>query len=277
MNNQLLPKNHFTLNESTNIKSICMPLEQYGISFFTYFRCYDDGSVIALVSDKDIYYHHFQQEYLMAPYIPENMLKDKFYYFASPNNVNVKFNEAYYEYTSKFKLLYPIYMFERYKGYVDIFVFATSDDDYKIINFYVNNMDILESFKLYFKDKAAKIVCKANKSRIVIPNCMRLNFTGLSSNDDITKNVNFLKEHTNNINHILKLHFNTKLTQRELQSLSCLLRGRTAAETAQTLNISPKTIESYIESVKNKLNCLTRSELFNKIFDRNLINIITKI
>ena len=168
-------------------------------------------------------------------------------------------------------------MFERYNGYVESFAFALSKNSIEMINMYLNNMEIFESFKSYFREKANKLIKRADKSRIILPSHMRLNFSGLALDDDVTKNINLLKDQAKNINHLLQLHFNTKLTIRELQSLSHLLRGRTAAETAQALNISPKTVESYIDSSKAKLNCFSRAELFDKILDAYLINILIKI
>jgi DNA-binding CsgD family transcriptional regulator len=277
MKNQLLPKNHFSLNASLDVKLICQPLENYHVSFFAYIRCYDDGSVVALMNNQDIYYHHFQKEYMIAPYIPNTRLKEKFYYLALPTNHDKKFDQAYHDYENTYKIFHPMYMFERYVGYIDLFFFALSQSIPEMINTYLNNMDAFESFKIYFKNKANNIFKKADKNRILLPKHMRLNFTGLAPNDDITKNLNLLKDRTRSINQLLQLHFNTQLTTRELQSLCYLLKGRTATETAQALNISPKTVEYYIDSVKLKLNCLSRADLFDKVFDVNLIKIITNI
>lgn len=52
------------------------------------------------------------------------------------------------------------------------------------------------------------------------------------------------------------------LTRREKDCLRLLLQGKTAKETALLLAISPRTIESYFESMKAKLGCSYKAEIF---------------
>lgn len=54
------------------------------------------------------------------------------------------------------------------------------------------------------------------------------------------------------------------LTKRENEVLGQLLRGKTAKEIGRTLNISNKTVEHHIESIRFKTKCKSRSELFDK-------------
>lgn len=51
------------------------------------------------------------------------------------------------------------------------------------------------------------------------------------------------------------------LSQRELECLFLLLRGRTVKQTAEMLGLSKRTAESYIDNIKSKLGCLNKAEL----------------
>lgn len=51
------------------------------------------------------------------------------------------------------------------------------------------------------------------------------------------------------------------LTYREVQVLKYLLLGNTAKRTAQQLQLSPKTIESYLETIKLKLDARTKNDI----------------
>lgn len=53
------------------------------------------------------------------------------------------------------------------------------------------------------------------------------------------------------------------LSQRERQCLRCLLEGKTAKETALFYKLSPRTIESYFEKIKQKLKCTNKRDLFS--------------
>lgn len=52
------------------------------------------------------------------------------------------------------------------------------------------------------------------------------------------------------------------LSKRERQCLQALLLGETAKEVASRYTLSFRTIESYYENLKNKLNCQTKRDLF---------------
>jgi DNA-binding CsgD family transcriptional regulator len=55
-----------------------------------------------------------------------------------------------------------------------------------------------------------------------------------------------------------------KLTARQLDCLYFLTKGCSMKQIAATLNLSPKTVEHYLDAVKEKLNCHSRAELIIK-------------
>ena len=55
------------------------------------------------------------------------------------------------------------------------------------------------------------------------------------------------------------------LSQRELQVLSYLFRGKSARETGEILHLSQRTIEFYLNALKSKLNCRKKSDLIDEI------------
>lgn len=65
-----------------------------------------------------------------------------------------------------------------------------------------------------------------------------------------------------------------KLTVRELECLFCLLRGLSANETGKLMALSKRTVEFYIENIKNKLGCQTKSALIIKAIEANYIQLI---
>ena len=59
------------------------------------------------------------------------------------------------------------------------------------------------------------------------------------------------------------------LTQRQFECLLYLVKGMTVKQIATTLELSPKTVEHYLEAVKGKLNCFSRAELIAKALQIN--------
>ncbi len=63
---------------------------------------------------------------------------------------------------------------------------------------------------------------------------------------------------------------NEKLTMRESECLMELIKGKTAVQIAESLDISKRTVESYMENIKGKLGCNNKSELVNKVYQTGL-------
>lgn len=64
------------------------------------------------------------------------------------------------------------------------------------------------------------------------------------------------------------------LSARELESLFFLLRGKTARQIAQLLTLSKRTVESYVEQIRNKFGCQNKAELFNLAIRSGYLNVI---
>ena len=61
-----------------------------------------------------------------------------------------------------------------------------------------------------------------------------------------------------------------RFTKREIEVINLLIKGRTAKLIAEELQLSKRTVEYYIENIKNKMNVFTKSELIDKIINHNL-------
>ena len=61
------------------------------------------------------------------------------------------------------------------------------------------------------------------------------------------------------------------LSVRESECLFYLIRGKTAKSIAAKLNLSVRTVESYIDYIKFKMGCYTKEDLIGKAFDLDLI------
>ncbi|MFN7096693.1 MAG: helix-turn-helix transcriptional regulator [Gammaproteobacteria bacterium] len=91
----------------------------------------------------------------------------------------------------------------------------------------------------------------------------RLNFLKDSIDNCLNKyafneTVSF-KSHIHNPDH--------PLTNRESECLFYILRGRSAKSIAQVLNISAKTVEFHMENLKNKFDCVNKSQLIEKAME----------
>ena len=72
--------------------------------------------------------------------------------------------------------------------------------------------------------------------------------------------LNFNSSHYTLNNHQNKY----ELTNREYECVFLLIRGKSAKEIGVLLSISPRTVESYIENIKNKMDCKNKAEILVK-------------
>lgn len=69
-----------------------------------------------------------------------------------------------------------------------------------------------------------------------------------------------------NTHHYTLNHHQNKfeLTSREHECVFLLIRGKTAKEIGVLLSLSKRTVESYIENIKNKMDCQNKAEILVK-------------
>lgn len=114
-------------------------------------------------------------------------------------------------------------------------------------------MDILKSFTSYFKEKAAPMIKLADSNRIILP----FNKEPLCP----VNNDEYLNQLTSSFHSSSRF----KLTPRQLQCAQLILNGQTIKEISTQLNLSHRTIETYINNIKSKLYCKNKTELIIKL------------
>ena len=73
----------------------------------------------------------------------------------------------------------------------------------------------------------------------------------------------------------IRIHANSlvPITQQQTECLKYLARGFTQKQIARELGLSQKTVEHYLEAVKLRLDCKSRSDLIMQAIERGLVNI----
>ncbi len=64
---------------------------------------------------------------------------------------------------------------------------------------------------------------------------------------------------------------NLYFTQREAECMMNLIKGRTISTTASALELSSRTVEFYVNNIKRKLNCRTKSDLIQKVLETDFM------
>jgi DNA-binding CsgD family transcriptional regulator len=146
-------------------------------------------------------------------------------------------------------------LIERGKNDCEFFQFGSSKKDHKILEYYLNNLDLLKLFIFYFKDKFFRIIARLANQRILIPPEPKQESTIITLESDQFKSEIFHK-----INRFY-LSNDTYLTKKEVECLKWLASGKSAEEIAVIISCSKRTVEKHIEIMKEKLDCTKQSQL----------------
>ncbi len=264
----MITPNHPLLALSLEFMEICRPLELVQIEHVTYMKTFVNGGR-TILSTKPRW---------IEDYYNLNLYKSSLFE-SDPKQYQAGFNvwtgdydlEVYQHGRLYYNTAHSITVTEPVPDGCEHFLFSTSPNNAHVIHYLANNMDILYHFILYCKDRGLQTLQNATEKRVVLPN-EDINTSQPLINIDVQTEMHELKEQF--YKHTPVHHYqtnNTHITQRELQILFYLLHHKTADETAQQMNISRRTAESYIENLKNKLGCSSKAELILKLKNERLL------
>lgn len=157
---------HISITSSNNVIEICKPLfKQFGLTFFFYARLFYDNTLYVLTTDILWHKHAFENRFIVIPLkLPPNLKYASFFCLWSDLLPELILSEA-----KKFKINQPISYIELTRNYFDLYAFATNVNTNLIISNYLNNVNILKKFAVYFKEEARKLIKLCDKDRIFIP------------------------------------------------------------------------------------------------------------
>lgn len=103
-----------------------------------------------------------------------------------------------------------------------------------------------------------------------------------SQQDEISSKLDFLiteyykiltREFILSNHHIKNSEEFNALSKREKQIFMWIIKGKTAAQIAEIIHLSPRTVESYLVNLKAKLNCDSKSDLIMKAINNSWLHI----
>lgn len=236
-------------------------LKTFGITHFGLIKL-NDKQLMLRIANHDPWNHIFTKEmfyndielYNMSS-VPLNVVQKKLL-----TGVPVtKHEKIIYEHNLWNFLLF----YERTENEGSFFFFGANRDNTKILEDYINYPDVFSHFIHFFKEKMAPFLKMQPK------NCIQLNINPLMNIGD-NLSINMVKKFFHETE-ITKFNLgnrfrNAQLSKRELECLYHIIHGQTTKEIAKTLQLSPRTIESFIEKIKTKTGLSRKSDLVQKLF-----------
>lgn len=157
----------------------------------------------------------------------------------------------------KFRLNFNLLITQKVSSGVEAFGFATKYKDSWADQRLLNDMPVLKHFTKVFKKEHQKLFNLIDEYSIDV---------ATKFGEDYYNRPKILTSLNNPKNFLEKLGYADilSLAPRELSILKYLYNGYPAAYIAQELHLSKKTVENYLATLKDKLNCATKVDLILK-------------
>jgi len=150
--------------------------------------------------------------------------------------------------------------------YWDYYVFSTYLNNVSIVNFYINELELIRKFISNFKIAAKKYL----EPSIILTSPLKIEH-GDHLLDAIEKvQPSGLTDYNKHLRKIMPEKFligdttsKNYLSKQEFFCLNKLAHGATAKSIANSIHISHRTVEKHIQNMKDKLGCHTKLQLID--------------
>lgn len=270
-----LPKDHCFLLAGQEIDQILTPLKRFGIVTLTYMRNYDDGHQI-FMSNNSSWVEDYYREKLCGNFISGHPKQYNQKYLVVPNESPLVVHQMARE---KYDEGNTFCLIKRYPTYTQFFFFAGRVGNKALTNFYISNIDLLETFAIYFEERTEKLIQQAEKNKILLPTAIYSeNIPVLAQMPtDLDSIKTALKEMS--LKKFQLKHKGVKITSREIDCVAAYQQGLTAKESALMMNISYRTVEKCFDSMSKKFNCYDKKDILRYLiqdgFPQNILTYAT--
>lgn len=258
-------KNHIALTSASDIQDICAPLKRLGITYFTYFKTYKDGSHIRLSNDASWTEHYYKRKFynVIVKQVP-------------PLNGCVLWScldeyPIFTEAAEYFNVDNGVVLVVRSGDTVERYFFGSTRDNTILKRYYFFNIEFLNRFVLYFKDRGSHIIEEAVKHKIYTP---KINLV-LDKDEDFYQNSNIIKflEETKIKRYCITIEGEDfYFPEREAQVLAMLKKGYSAKEMAKKLDVNYRTIEKFKEKLRERLQTAPNPITLKQALNYRILN-----
>lgn len=252
-----LSNQQFSITNAYEVQQICQPFfDATRINYFCYARFYKTGHTVSLVSNPE-WQKFYYNEGLNKEGSFGITLGQKLWVTNSAPSKALIISRDVFDIDNRYELTVDC------EDYIELCGFGSKRNDYKVLDIYFNNHELLLKFKFYFLEKAQNLLKKATLPKNWINDTTIIN--NLKDNMTLPKEMGYLKRYYMG---------NSYLTHREFECIYYAIAGLTSVEIAQILSISEKTVRFYMDAMRTKFNASTKSELIGKLIKLGVAELI---
>lgn len=252
-------------------------LSNFGLNTFIYGRIFYDGRYVFFTNNIDWAKNWYQNIYTIENTSLHGFLqnvplgeKPGYHLWSSISHAD-KIEQAHH----RFGLWYGFDIHYRLTDSIEGWSFSTNSmnqwkNQNKLNDFYLNNINIFHRFQLYFKEKLGSVIEIKDRNKIAnFKEISDINFKSFLPIEE-KEMKDFFSSYLKKGYSIPTLYGKIHLSKRELECLLCFSQGKTAKEIGRSLNISPRTVETYLLNIKQKTGYYNVSNLVDTLWSNVL-------
>jgi DNA-binding CsgD family transcriptional regulator len=269
---------HPSLILNSEIQDICKPLKQLNINYFCEVIITNQKEFSAIGTSAGFTEHYLKNKYYNVDlHTAKNKNLENFVIWdmIERRGMSAKMHQE----AAAFGLQHTFTIIENTHQGRHYYHFGNSGSSLAINQVYLANLDLLKKFTHYFKESInqSKALAAAHEIKFKIaPNAEgylttpNFNEIGESSNEQFISTIFSPKEALENNLILVNKHTNQpiKLTIQQSKCIQHLARGHSNKQIAKLLDLSPRTVENYLNRVRIILNCDSSKELISLYLSR---------
>lgn len=250
-------KSYPPLTYAEDLSQICRPIEKLGIQYFAHVQIDQDNQFSAIGMKPEFARLYLEKSYYNYDIHQAKNHAERSYILWDIVELD-KQSLALKEDCQGHNIHHLFTIVQQGTKNKEYFHFATEANLPSINNSYLQNLDILNRFILYFKDKISshKQLAQSHSYKFRISDQSANFYANTESSfdpDDLIENLS-----------LNRIAFNDKggyLTHREFECLHWLSMAKTIDQIAILLNITPRTVNAHIANIKDKTGCYSLFQL----------------
>lgn len=272
----------YSIKYNNKLRKVCAPLfDTFSINYFYYQFHSSDGKYGGIASNVD-FVHEFcasKMQFNMPFITTFNWNSNHLYLVDKISEKNyTKYHSFLRETSAKYKSKHEFSLTKKENNYCLEYGFGMTP--HSDINVLINNTALLKKFISYFESTFKNEIQLLFENPILLKEELGNFYIGQQSCEvkdfNLTENerINFLKQISNSEESNI---LDVKLTKREIEILKFYYKGKSASEVGRILNLSTRTVQNYLQVIKDKFMCSKKSQLFECLNQMNTNEIFKEI
>ena len=249
-------------------RKLAEPLNQcFGLDALFYSMTTPDGYFFQIGNLADPAHHYFSNQfYKHNPFIchPDNYNHNQI--IITMDYPHKTYHDIQHKMQERFGVGDTLVLYKKFEDSAHIFMPTSTNPKVPLNTIYLNNLSALNHFADYFVKEWRQYLIKMEPYMFNLEKHMGAKFfKSIQSKPTLTETAQrekFLRQ----IGVLDNQRCDVKsLSSREKDCIEEFLKGKSAAQIALALNLGRRTVEHYMDNIKMKLDCNSKSELFERL------------